>query len=433
MDSAETISLGIQHHEAGRLRKAERLYRRVLESKPEHPDALHLLGVLASQARQFDAAVALINRAIEADGKNPNYHANLGHVLQTAGKLEEAIAAFERAIELEPELHAVHSNLGVALERVGRVDDALAAFQRALAINPDYATAHYNLGTAFKSLGKLEEAIAALRRAVAIDPSAVDVRANLAGYQLEKGDPGAALVTCDACLQVDPRHRLALTFKAIALDRLGRRDLTRFLVDLERFIESQLVGKPAGFSDLDHFNAALAHHVRTHPTLEPDPTDHATRFGKHTGNLLVEPKGPMATLENVINDAVANYLQALPADPNHPFLASRPQHWRLAVWAVVMERQGHQLPHTHPDAWISGVYYPKLPQIVNGPGEQQAGWIEFGRPLAEYLGAIEPEVMAVQPREGLLVLFPSYFYHRTIPFDTDEERISVAFDVVPQF
>lgn len=98
-----------------------------------------------------------------------------------------------------------------------------------------------------------------------------------------------------------------------------------------------------------------------------------------------------------------------------------------------MERQGHQLPHTHPDAWISGVYYPKLPQIVNGPGEQHAGWIEFGRPLAEYLGAIEPEVMAVQPREGLLVLFPSYFYHRTIPFDTDEERISVAFDVVPQF
>ncbi|HIC58540.1 MAG TPA: hypothetical protein EYO71_00460, partial [Rhodospirillales bacterium] len=30
------------------------------------------------------------------------------------------------------------------------------------------------------------------------------------------------------------------------------------------------------------------------------------------------------------------------------------------------------------------------------------------------------------------VLFPSYFYHQTIPFHTDEARISIAFDLIPE-
>jgi hypothetical protein len=38
----------------------------------------------------------------------------------------------------------------------------------------------------------------------------------------------------------------------------------------------------------------------------------------------------------------------------------------------------------------------------------------------------------VQPTPGTLVLFPSYFWHGTIPFNTTDERITVAFDVVPR-
>ncbi len=37
-----------------------------------------------------------------------------------------------------------------------------------------------------------------------------------------------------------------------------------------------------------------------------------------------------------------------------------------------------------------------------------------------------------QPEEGLMLLFPSYFYHRTVPFEAAEERISISFDVKPK-
>jgi hypothetical protein len=46
---------------------------------------------------------------------------------------------------------------------------------------------------------------------------------------------------------------------------------------------------------------------------------------------------------------------------------------------------------------------------------------------------LAPEVQTIRPEEGMLVLFPSYFYHRTIPFESTEERISIAFDAVPRF
>jgi len=42
----------------------------------------------------------------------------------------------------------------------------------------------------------------------------------------------------------------------------------------------------------------------------------------------------------------------------------------------------------------------------------------------------EPELKLYQPKEGLMILFPSYLFHRTVPIETTEQRISIAFDVL---
>jgi hypothetical protein len=43
--------------------------------------------------------------------------------------------------------------------------------------------------------------------------------------------------------------------------------------------------------------------------------------------------------------------------------------------------------------------------------------------------ALTPPLRRVRPEEGRPVLFPSYFFHRTTPFDADGTRVSLAFDV----
>ena len=51
------------------------------------------------------------------------------------------------------------------------------------------------------------------------------------------------------------------------------------------------------FDGLAGFNAALARHIRSHPSLELAPAGHATRGGTHSGDLLAGPKGPMTAFE----------------------------------------------------------------------------------------------------------------------------------------
>ena len=49
------------------------------------------------------------------------------------------------------------------------------------------------------------------------------------------------------------------------------------------------------------------------------------------------------------------------------------------------------------------------------------------------LGDAEPEVRRIRPQEGRLVLFPSFVYHETVPFESQAHRISIAFDAVPRW
>ena len=76
MNTMLTDALG--HHQAGRLREAETLCRQILEANPDHPDALHLRGVLALQAGHGDEAIRFIERSVELNPNNADALNNLG-------------------------------------------------------------------------------------------------------------------------------------------------------------------------------------------------------------------------------------------------------------------------------------------------------------------------------------------------------------------
>jgi hypothetical protein len=96
-----------------------------------------------------------------------------------------------------------------------------------------------------------------------------------------------------------------------------------------------------------------------------------------------------------------------------------------------MWRGGFQIPHYHKDAWISGVYYVQLPPVVREDSPSQAGWIEFGRGRDDIYHQSEPPTRRIRPEEGMLIAFPSYVWHRTLPFEDDRERLCISFNVVP--
>ncbi len=183
----QLFDLALQHHESGRLREAEQLYRQILAQQPEHPEALHHLGVIAFQERRNDAAVELIRRAIALNPKYAAAHGNLGSALTEKGQLDEAIASYRQALAINPRLAKVHFNLGNAFNDKGQLDEAIDAYRQAIALNPDLPEVYNNLGNALKDKGRLDDAITAYRRAIAINPSHAEAHNNLGNVLKEAG------------------------------------------------------------------------------------------------------------------------------------------------------------------------------------------------------------------------------------------------------
>jgi len=220
----QVFDLATQHHQAGRLQEAERLYRQVLARQPEHADAMHNLAVIALQVGRNDAAVEMIRRAIVLNPNHSEAHYNLGTALQNKGQLDEAIAAFRQAIALNPNLPEAHNNLGNALKDKEQFDEAIAAYRQAISLSPNFPEAHNNLGVALKDKGQLDEAIAACRRAIALRPNYAEAHYNLGNALKEKGQPDEAIAAYRRAIALNPKLPEAHSNLGNALKDKGQLD-----------------------------------------------------------------------------------------------------------------------------------------------------------------------------------------------------------------
>ena len=146
--------------------------------------------------------------------------------------------------------------------------------------------------------------------------------------------------------------------------------------------------------------------------------------------LLYRNVKEIRDLRHSFERTIEKYIRSLPDDPTHPFLSRKTSSFRFSgSWSVRLKDKGFHVNHVHPEGWISASYYVALPDIVANSDSQQ-GWIKFGEsPLN--LGDKEVIRKIVQPKVGLLVLFPSYTWHGTVPFSSNQERTTLPFDAVP--
>jgi len=191
----DALALAVRLHHAGGLDDAEKLYRRILEAAPDHPDALHYLGVLVHQRGDSDAGIELIRRSIRLGREEPDRFNNLGNVLVERGSLDEAADAYLKAIALDPHHANAHGNLGAVRKAQRRFDESYAAYRRAIELDPAHADAYNNLGNLLSSQGKVKEAVACYCKAITVTPNHPEARKllGIAYYTLGEIDKAAAI------------------------------------------------------------------------------------------------------------------------------------------------------------------------------------------------------------------------------------------------
>lgn len=413
--------------------RAAEAFGQVVRLRPELAAGHLNLGNALRRSGQPEAALAALRRGIALDNSLAVGHFNLGLALDEQGDHTAAIAAFSDALKRDPRHAAARAGLGNALLRTGRNHEALQCFDQVLRDAPTFPGAHYNRGVALQALHQDSIAVEEFRKALASEPAQLETRNNLIVSLIRAGQPAEALQACAGYEQREPGHPRALAYRAAALLELDRRDEAAQLLDFERLARPRAINVPSGFTSLQAFNDALARQVAAHASLTYEPAGKSTHGGSQTGEFSHGSDGAAADLRASFIEAVRGYMTEVRETlPDHPFTRSLPEKWRLATWAVSLRSQGHQGPHFHPDGRVSGVYYVCVPDTVSA-AQDGAGALEFGRTnTRDAIGGSAPPLLhLVKPEAGRVVLFPSYFYHRTLPFESTQPRISIAFDVLP--
>jgi tetratricopeptide (TPR) repeat protein len=158
---AALYEAGLGHMKAGRYHDAQISCQQALAADSNYAEALHLMGLLSFQAKQYDHAVEWIARAIRQDPR-PGFLASLGSTLQQQGRYEEAFKVLDKAVQLKPDHDELWRHLGDILVQLARFDHALTSFQQVLKLNPRHCDALYKSGALLNQIGRHEEAIAHL-------------------------------------------------------------------------------------------------------------------------------------------------------------------------------------------------------------------------------------------------------------------------------
>ncbi|WP_269603930.1 tetratricopeptide repeat protein [Prochlorococcus marinus] len=213
---------GIISQGQGKSKKAEVLYRKAIEIKPDFADAHYNLANLLQAIGKLQEGEVLYRKAIQIQPDYAEAHLNLGNILRDLGKLQDAELSYRKAIEIKPDYADAHYNLGNILRDLGKLKEAELSTRKAIEIQPDYAEAYSNLGNILRDLGKLQEAEISYRKAIEIKPDYAEAHYNLGNILRDLGNLQEAEISYRKAIEIKPDYAEAHSNLGVILNDLGK-------------------------------------------------------------------------------------------------------------------------------------------------------------------------------------------------------------------
>ncbi len=440
---------------------ALKIYERAVAVAPTSGVAEHNLAAILGDMQRFDESEAAARRARDKGLDAPETLLAIARAMQGTGRIDQAAAAYRLVIERRPgDVHA-HTDLAQLLWRltqdvpssVAYLDRVLSAYPKDQALRRIKATVLDNAGdrlgayqvlvggitredlepathvAAALVLGSLEPNTALIHAQVAATMAPQDAGALMAlcQSQLAAGQPEAASALAD-----ELRQRFALSQRVLALTATAWRLLEdpryQQLYNYSDLVVAQVIDTPARWTSLETYLADLAVALRARATLPGHPIGQSLRQGSQTHPSLLRAEDEVIkAFFTAIDAPIRRYIDRI-RKRTDPFSARAQEAYSLSgAWSALLRPGGHHVDHIHPSGWISSACHISLPGSIETGYE---GWLKFGEPGIPTQPSLGPEHF-VKPRSGHLILFPSYMWHGTLPFSGEDQRLAVAFDVMP--
>ena len=449
----------------GRSQEAVAGYRAILAAAPANPGAGHALAIALHATGQLEEAGRVAQQVLSHGHGSAALYNTYARSLIAQGALDRAEVALRECLRLEPRLAEAHNHLAQliwmrsgdiaeatlelnrALQRFG-ADDALWATKAAILQGVGDARGAYaclaprcehpqapptllvRAGLAALDF-EPATAVALAEHALRLMPGNASARTLLAAARLGIGDARGALTECEALRNQTPDDQYLIALQTTAWRLLGD-DRYAQLCDYRNLVMPFQLEPPAPWRDIATFLADL----RVSLNRLHDPHGHALLFqslrhGTETTQDLARSADPaIRGLFSAFAAPIGRYLEHIGqgADPLRSRNSGR---WRFnGAWSVRLHSSGFHTNHTHPRGWISSACYIELPESMADAASRE-GILTFAEPGILTTPPLAAEY-SVRPQVGMLVLFPSYFWHGTLLFRSSQARLTVAFDAVPE-
>ncbi|MFM1896315.1 MAG: hypothetical protein RLZZ385_1389 [Pseudomonadota bacterium] len=426
------FSSALALHRQGNLQQASEAYARILAENPHYTPALNNLAVIARDMGRFDMALTLLKESLRIEPGNADVLGNAGVIALQLKKFAEAERYLREALVHKPGQPELRLQLAMALYGQERFADAASIFKALLRQQPRNFDLLYNLGVIANRRGDDEEALDYFHKALHVRSGDSPVLNQIAEIWLKRGYPERVQHFLDLSLASPVMNNRALALRAVALNLAGNEAELQALYSYPKLLQVNQVSVADEFGSVAEFNRRLIACLDARVAMDADPAGQATVNGLHSASITHIDDPAMVEMNRLIMSGFQRAVAIARDCKGHPWADWIPDDVLIDSWTIRLRAGGYQRAHIHPRAWLSGCYYVQVPEAVTDDAEARPGWIAFGTPDEVYRVSQPLALHAHRPRAGDLVTFPSYFWHHTVPFQSAEERISLAFDIVPR-
>lgn len=430
-------------------------YQAAIQLQPNTPDLYFNLGIVYTQLDQLQNAEHAYRKAIQLQPGFFEAHGNLGTILQRQGNLDGAIECYETGLRIQPQDARGHFNLGTVLRDKGLLDEAVKHYQQAIQLFSNYSDAYNNLGETYRDLGNMPEAIQQYQQALLRNPQHAHANYNMAEFLYLAKRFSEAIPYFEQSQLDDWQERILYCLykdKQFDVFKQKRDTLIRQAPHTSPFLATLSTHYSLNFKEADPYNFckdglnyvyhraipelasgslllnALLHDIH-HADIAERKQARLTNGKQSAGNLFKRPEASFRQLAELIRREFVAY-RAHFADADCALITDFPQTLEFtSSWYVKMQQGGHLNAHIHEIGWISGAVYLAMPETEDA----KEGAFEYGTHGDDYPQQHTDFPTAfIKPSVGDIVLFPSSLFHRTIPFNAQQPRICIAFDLKPQ-
>ena len=464
-----------------------------IEKRPDSDFCYYLLGLIQKKDKDYENALNSFNKAKKINPHNSGILNNIGEILFSINKREEALSYFIDLTELHPKYIMGWINLAKSYQNTGLLDKSEDCYNKALSIDPFNKIANIGFCKLLGSLGRNNEAVAILKVMSSGFPDEKIINTMYAISLFEDGKESEALEVFDKLANNFPNDKVILhnqaviqknkknyneslktalkleeidstseITKALILELyMRKKDIKGFVnyynsleknIKLNRTIDAMTNYvayqtdeniKPTFCSKpMDHiFTTTISDFISSSKDLMKnlkvdikdkynvwEPNSNSTVGGyQTTKNLFLYQEESFSKLLKIITSAVNRYKEHY-KDSDSLMIKEWPKNTSIHGWAVTLNTNGYQNAHIHPDGWLSGVFYLQVPKE-----KKDEGSIFFTSLGYDYPSLNKKKIVKklIKPTQGDLILFPSSLFHGTVSTNSENDRISLAFDIKP--